>query len=175
MLACSDSTFGKHVLDGINEMYECELGSHACSHNPAHESPMLATNTPKHGGGFEISFTEYLKEISLISFPSHRRRDRKSPNHTTWAVSTSSLEWPFTLVGYAVLATLAGAPVTEDATNAAGRGGHDFEVNRLARKATVLANTPLKLHAHHLLWSHTQMLDGLHQTERYKEDSWSSS
>ena len=29
-------------------------------------------------GGFEISFTEYVKEISIITLPSHRRRDKKS-------------------------------------------------------------------------------------------------
>ena len=30
--------------------------------------------------GFEIRFTEYVKEISLTNMPSHRRRDRKSKN-----------------------------------------------------------------------------------------------
>ena len=29
-------------------------------------------------GGFEISFTEYVKEISIITLSSHRRRDKKS-------------------------------------------------------------------------------------------------
>ena len=29
-------------------------------------------------GGFEISFTEYFKMISIITLPSHRRRDKKS-------------------------------------------------------------------------------------------------
>ena len=29
-------------------------------------------------GGFEISFTEYVKEISIITLPSHRRKDKKS-------------------------------------------------------------------------------------------------
>ena len=39
----------------------------------------------KHTGtwsGFEISFTEYVKEISIITLPSHRRRE-KIQNHTT--------------------------------------------------------------------------------------------
>ena len=32
----------------------------------------------KHTGTWEISFTEYAKEISIITLPPHRRRDRKS-------------------------------------------------------------------------------------------------
>ena len=49
MLACSDSPFGKRIFDGINNLKDGELESHAYSHNAAHESHKPTTNTPKHG------------------------------------------------------------------------------------------------------------------------------
>ena len=67
-----------------------------------------------HTSGFEISFTEYAKAISIITLPSHRRRDRKSQ-----VVSTSSRERSVALVGYAMFATVAGTSVTVDGTNTA--------------------------------------------------------
>ena len=60
--------------------------------------------------------------------PSHRRRD-KIHNHSARAVSTSSLERPVALAGYAMFIV--------------------DEVNKLAREATVWGKMPLKVHAHH--------------------------
>ena len=47
-------------------------------HTVRRTNHMSTTNTPEHGGGFEIHFTENVKENLLINLPSHRRRDRKS-------------------------------------------------------------------------------------------------
>ena len=77
MLACSDSPFGNMSLKASTTCMNGELWSHECLHSAAHESHKPTTNTPEQGG-FEISFTEYAKEISIITLPSHRRRDRKS-------------------------------------------------------------------------------------------------
>ena len=49
MLACSDSPTGKHVVESIDNLYEWESGSHECSNS-----------------------------VSIITLPSHRRRDKKS-------------------------------------------------------------------------------------------------
>ena len=68
-------------------------------------------------GGFEIRFTEHVKDISLINLPSHRRRVRKSQTAPLELSSTSSLEWSVALVGYAMFATVAGASVTVDGTH----------------------------------------------------------
>ena len=79
VLACRDSPFGKHVFESINNLYEwAQSGSHECSYSAAHKSLKPTINTLEHGGGFEIRFAEFVKEISIITLPSHRRRDKKS-------------------------------------------------------------------------------------------------
>ena len=60
ILACSDSPFGKRILDGINHLYEWGTWESRVSVRRAHRR-------------FEISFTEFMKEISPINLPSHRR------------------------------------------------------------------------------------------------------
>ena len=55
-----------------------ESGSHECSNSVAHKSLKPTKNTMEHWSGFEISFAEYVKEFSIITLPSHRRRDKKS-------------------------------------------------------------------------------------------------
>ena len=86
--------------------------------------------TSKHGGegrgGFEIGFTEHVREIPLINFAVTPTTRQKIPNHSTRTVSTSSLEWPVALVGYAVSATVVGASVAVHGTHTAGHSGHDF-------------------------------------------------
>ena len=47
-------------------------------------------------------------------------------NHTSWAFSTSSLEWSVALVGYAMFATTAGTSVGVDGTNISSHNGHDL-------------------------------------------------
>ena len=73
--------------------------------------------------GFEISFADYAKEISIISLPSLRRRDRKSK---ITPLEPSSLEWSVALVGYAMLATVAGTSVAVDGANTASPSGHEL-------------------------------------------------
>ena len=63
-------------------------------------------------GGFEISFTEYVKEISIITRPSHRRRDKNSQ------IRPLELSVMF--------ATFAGTSVAVDGTNTSSCSGHDL-------------------------------------------------
>ena len=73
---------------------------------------------------FETSFAEYVKEMSIITLPSHRRRDKKS-KITPPELSTSSLGLSVAVVGYAIFATAAGTSVAVDGTNTASHSGHD--------------------------------------------------
>ena len=120
-------------------------------------------------GGFEISFTEYIKEISIITLPSHRRRDKKSKITPPELSQLRALHGQLLWLGTQCLPQLL-APLsllmgqTPQATV-----GTIYEVNKLARKATVWARTPLKIHAHHSLF------DGpLDLMAPHKVDSWSS-
>ena len=96
------------------------------------EQPVSAQITltyDKHTGtrsGFEISFTEYVNEISIITLPSHRRRDKKSKiaplEHSQLRALDGQLLW----LGLQMFATVAGASVTVDGTNTTSHGGHDL-------------------------------------------------
>ena len=114
MLACSVSPFGKHVSESINHTYEWE-------------------------GGFEISFTEYAKEISIITLPSHRRRDRQSQ------ITPLDLSRLRALNGQLV------APLSLLMGHTQATVDTIYEVNKLAGKATVWARMPLEVHARHSL------------------------
>ena len=77
MLACSDSPFGKHVFDSINNLYEWEnLG--VTSVRTVRRTNHTSQRQTHQNMGRIVSFAEYAKEISIITLPSHRRRDRKS-------------------------------------------------------------------------------------------------
>ena len=96
-------------------------------------------------GGFEISFTEYVKKgISIITLPSHRRRDKKSKITSLELSQLRALNGQLLWLGMQCLPQLL-APLsllmrqTPQATV-----GTIYEVNRLARKATAWARTPLK-------------------------------
>ena len=102
-------------------------------------------------GGFEISFTEYAKEISIITLPSHRRRDRKSQITPLELSQLRALNVQLLWLGTQCLPQLL-APLsllmgqTPQATV-----DTIYEVNKLARKAAAWARTPLKVHARHSL------------------------
>ena len=100
----------------------------------------------KHTGtwsGFEISFTECVKEISIITLPSHRRRDKKSKITPLELSQPRALNGQLLWLGMQCLLQLL-APQTPQATV-----GSIYEGNKLARKASAWARTPLKIHAHH--------------------------
>ena len=93
----------------------------------------------KHTGtwrGFEISFTEYVKEISIITLPSHRRRDKKTKITQLELSQLRALNAQFLWLGMQCLPQLL-APLsllmgqTPQATV-----GTIHELNKLARKAT---------------------------------------
>ena len=125
-----------------------ELGSHECSHSAAHESHKPTTNT-RTWSGCEISFTEYGEEISIITLPSHRRRDSKSQitplELSQLRALNGQLLW---LCLYCLPQLLAPLPLLMGRTPQA-TVDTTHEENKLASKATVWARMPLKVHAHH--------------------------
>ena len=78
MLACSDCTFGKRAFDGINNLYEWGTWESRVFTQCGARITHAHDKHTKTWRRVEISFTEYVKEISLINLPSHCRRDRKS-------------------------------------------------------------------------------------------------
>ena len=125
-------------------------------------------------GGFEINLTEYVREISIIILPSHRRRDKKTKITPLELSQLRALNGQLLWLGLQCLPQLL-APLsllmgqTPQATV-----GKIYEVNKLARKATAWARTPLKIHAHHspvvvtytdagwTRWHLTRLTVGLH-------------
>ena len=100
-------------------------------------------------GGFEISFTEYVKEISIIASPSHRRRDKKSKITPLELSQLGALNGQLLWLGMQRLPQLLAPLSLLTGQTAQARVGTIYEVNEMARKATVWARTPLKIHAHH--------------------------
>ena len=127
-----------------------ELRSHECSHGAVRESHKPTTNTPEHRADLR-SVSQNTRKNSLINLPSHRRRERKSQitplELSQLRASNGQLLW----LGMQCLPQLL-APLsllmgqTPQATV-----DTICEVNKLARKATVWAKMPLKVHAHHSL------------------------
>ena len=107
----------------------------------------------KHTGtwnGFEISFTEYVKEISIITLPSHRRRDKKSKITPLELSQLRALNGQLLWLGMQCLPQLL-APLSLLMGQTPQATAGTYEVNKLARKATAWARMPLKIHAHHSL------------------------
>ena len=136
---------GKHVFYCISEWETCEsrvftqCGARITQANDKHARTW---------GGFEISFTEYAKGISLINLPSQRRRDRKSQITPLELSQLRALNGQLLWLGMqwlpqlpALLSLLMGQ--TPQATV-----DSIYEVNKLA---TVWAKMPRKVHAHHSL------------------------
>ena len=78
MLACSDFPFGKHVFESINYLYEWRKWESRVFKQCGAQITQAYHKHTGTWGGFEIIFAEYVKEISIITLPSHRRRDKKS-------------------------------------------------------------------------------------------------
>ena len=148
MLACSDSPFGRHVFESIHNLYAWgKWESRVFKQCGAQITP--AYN--KHTGtwcGFEISFTESAKEISPITLPPHRRRDKKSQITPLELSQLRALDGQLLWLGMQCLPQLAPLSLLMGQTPQAAVGTI-YEVHKLARKATVWAKMPLKVHAHH--------------------------
>ena len=100
-------------------------------------------------GGCEISFTEYAKEMSLINLPSHRRRNRNAQITSLQLFQLRALNGQLLWLGMQCLPQLlAPSPLLMGLTPQA-TVDTIYEVNKLARKATVWAKMPLKVHVHH--------------------------
>ena len=125
---------------------------------------------------FEISVTEYAKEIVLINLPSHRRRDRKSKITPFEMSQLRALNGQLLRLGMQCLPQLLAPLSLLMGQKPQATVDTIHEVNKLTRKSTAWARTPLKVHAHHsLVVRRTQKLDGpVGQTALLKADSWSS-
>ena len=89
-------------------------------------------------GGFEINFTEYAKQISIITLPSQRRRDRNSKVTPLELSQLRALNGHFLWLGMQCLPQLLG-PLS------LWMG----QTPQATQKATAWARTPLKIHALH--------------------------
>ena len=125
-----------------------ELGSHECSHSAAHESHKPTTNTPEHGA--DLRFTEYAKEISLINLPSYQRRDKKSQITPFELSQHRALNGHLLWLGMQCLPQLLAPLSLLMGQTPQAKVNTIYEVNKLARKATVWARTPLNVHARNI-------------------------
>ena len=98
---------------------------------------------------FEISFTENVKEISIITLPSHRRRDKKSKITPLELSQLRALNGQLLWSGMQCLPQLLAPLSLLMGQTPQARVGTIHDVNKLARKATAWARTPLKIHEHH--------------------------
>ena len=99
----------------------------------------------KHTGtwdGFEISFTEYAKEISIITLPSHRCRDRKSKITPCELSKLRALNGQLLWLGVQCLPQLLAPLSLLMRQTPQGTVDTIYEVNKLVRKATAWARTP---------------------------------
>ena len=170
ILACSDSTFGKQIFDKINKLHEWTTWE---TRVYTQCGARITQNYDKHTKtwcGFEI-YVHKVREKKSHSTTCHDM-DVERENLSQLRALIGQLLW----CAYAECATILGACVTVDGTSTGSHGGHDYDVINWLRKATVWANAPLKIDAHHSPWSPTQMQNGQpDELERHKEDSWSSS
>ena len=102
-------------------------------------------------GGFEINFADYVKVISIITLPSHRRRDKKSQSHSTPDLSQlRALHGQLLWLGVQCLPQLLSPQSLSVGQRPQATVGTIYVVKKLARKATAWAKvTPLKVHGHH--------------------------
>ena len=114
----------------------------------AHKSLKPTINTLEHGGGFEISFTEYVKEISIVTLPSHRRLDKKSQITPHELSQIRALNGQLFWLGMQCLPQLLAPLSLLMGQTPQARVGTIYEMKKLSRKATAWAQTPLKIHAH---------------------------
>ena len=141
-LACS-------VFDSIDNLYEWKkCGSQVCKQFGAQITQAYKKHT-RTWGGFEINFTEYAKEISIITLPSHRRRDRKSKISPLELSQLRALNGQLLWLGMQCLPQLLGPLSLWMGQPPQATVGTIYEVNKMARKATAWARTPLKIHALH--------------------------
>ena len=99
-LACSNSSYGQYVFDGINNLYGW--------------------------GTWESRVGADLRSVSqnTRNLPSHRRRDRKSQITPLELSQLRALNGQLIWLVMQCLKTVAGASVTVDGTNTASQSGH---------------------------------------------------
>ena len=149
MLMCSDSPFGKHVFESINNLYEWRKWESRVFKQCGAQITQAYNKHTGTWGGIEISFAEYVKEISIITLPSRRRRDKK-PQITPLELSQlQALDAQLLWLGMQCLPQLLAHLSLLMGQTPQATVGTMCELNKLARKATAWARTQLKIHAHH--------------------------
>ena len=149
MLACSDSPFGKHIFDSINNLHEWGTWESRVFTQCGARITHAYDKHTRAWGGFEISFAEYVKEISMITLPSHRRRDKKSQITPLELSQLRALHGQLLWLGMQCLPQLLAPRSLLMGQTPIATSDTIYEVNKLARKATVWARMPLKVHVHH--------------------------
>ena len=140
------SIWKKRIFDGINNLYE--LGtweSRVFTQCGARSTEAYDKHTESE---FETSFTEYVKEISRINLPSHRRRGRTSQITPLELSQLRALNGQLLWSGMQCLPQLLALLSQVMGQTPKATVDTIYELNKLARKATVWAKTPLKDHAH---------------------------
>ena len=136
MLACSDSTFGTQVFDGMYNL--CEWRTTWESRVFTQSGARITQAYDKHTntcGGFGTSFTDYVKAISPTSWPSHRRLNRKSRITSLELIQLRALNGQLLWLGLQSLPQLL-APLSLLVVQTPQATVDDtiFEVNNLATK-----------------------------------------
>ena len=126
MLACSHSPFGKHVFESVNNLYEWGKWESRVFKQCGAQITQA-----------EISFKECAKEISIINLPLHRRRDKKSQITPRELSQLRALNGQLLWLGMQCLPQLLSPLSLLMGQTPQATVGTIFEVNKLARKATV--------------------------------------
>ena len=144
MLVCSNSTFGKQVFD---KSMNGEPGSHACSHNAAHESRKPAANKPKHRVVRRSVSQNTLKKCH--SSACHHIGVETEEKTLLKLSQLRALDGQLLWLGMQCLPQLLSSLSLLLGQTPQATVHTIFQVSELARKANISANTPLKSHGHH--------------------------
>ena len=113
MLTCSDSPLGKYVFENIINLCEWRTWESRMFTQCGARITQANDKRTRTWCGFEIIFTENAKEISLITLPSHRRRNRKSQFTPLELSQLRALNGQsVALVGYAMFANARQIPAS---------------------------------------------------------------
>ena len=150
MLACSDSPFGKHIFERINNLYGLESGSHECSNSVAHKSLKPTISTLEHGTDLR-SVSQNSRKRFRSSLCHHIGAETRNPklHHLSFLNQLRALNGPLLWLCMQCLPQLLAALSLLMGQTPQATVDTIYEVNKLARKATAWARTPLKIHAHH--------------------------
>ena len=146
-MQCSDSPFGKHVFDSINNLYEWRKWESRLFKQGGAQITQATINTPEHGADLRSVSQNTRKRFR--SSPCHRRRDRKSKITPLELSQLRALSGQLLWLGMQCLPQLLATLSLLMGHIPQATVWTICEVDKLARKATAWARAPLRIHAHH--------------------------